>query len=249
LLAHIDFGLGFVPYCSLFYGEKENFPVNVADFFKFLRIYPQVKKYLSYNEILRGDLKRFMLQKKNNNTWLILTFLIGLSLACGLGEQTDEANKFVVEANVIIEKNNALIDKSNRLFTELLGDNLTKVEDMKGYKEKNKSKFDEVISLTGQIEKSSAEAIDKFEQASKLKLSEKYKEYLDIKIQEMKKRTEAHKLVVPFVEEFLQTNDMDKINKLIEDFNEQNIVIDKEVNNLSEKVEQIKKDNPTVIEK
>jgi len=177
---------------------------------------------------------------------IMMLLIFGLK-ACGLGEQTDEANKLNDEANVIIEKQNELKAKTGELFNELLGDNLTKVEDIKAYKEKNKSKFDELISLIGQVERLGAELTDKYEQAYKLKLPEKYKEYLGIRIQEIKKRADGHKLYVPFIKEFLQTNDVDKINKLMEDFNQQTADIAKEADKLSEKAGQIAKDNPNVI--
>lgn len=186
---------------------------------------------------------------KKNNAWLVLVLLIGLSLACGLNDQSDEANKLVDEANAIIEKNNVLVDKSNKLFTELMGDNLTKVKDIEAYKEKNKSKFDELISLKEQIEKSGAESTDKFEQASKLKVSKEYKEYLDIKIQELKKRADAHKLIAPFVKAFLQTKDVEKINKQIEDYEKESAAIAKEADDLLKKVEQFEKDNADTIKK
>jgi uncharacterized protein YoxC len=177
---------------------------------------------------------------------IIMLLIFGLK-ACGLGEQTDEANKLKDEANVILDKENDLTDKSNELFDDLLGDNLTKVKDFKAYKEKNKSKFDELISLNGQIERLAAESTDKYEQILKLKLPEKYKEYMDIKIQEFKKRADGHKLVAPFIKEFLQTNDVDKLIKVMEDFNRQTADIAKEAAKLSEKAGQIAKDNPKVI--
>lgn len=85
-----------------------------------------------------------------------------------------------------------------------------------------------------------------FEQASKLNLSEKYKEYLNVKTQELKKRADAHKLDVSFVKEFLQTNDADKFNKPIEDYNKKSTNITEEIDELSEKGRQIIKDNPNI---
>ena len=186
---------------------------------------------------------------KKNTVWLVWMLLIGLSLACGLGDQTDEANKLVDEANAIIEKENELVIKSNELFTELMGDNLTKVKDIEAYKEKNKSKFDELISLKEQIARLEVESIDKFEQASKLKVSEEYKEYLGIKIQELKKRADANKLIAPFVKAFLQTKDVDKIDKQIEDFDRKSADTIKEADELLKKAEQFAKDNPGLIKK
>ncbi len=175
---------------------------------------------------------------------IMMLLIFGLK-ACD-NAQIDEANKLNDEAGVILEKENDLTNKSNELLDELLGDNLTKAEDYKAYKEKNKSKFDELISLSGQIERLAAESMDKYEQVLKLKLPEKYKEYTSIKIQEFKKRADLHKLIAPFIKEFLQTNDIDKINKLIEDFNKQSADMLEEADKLSEKAGQFAKDNPNV---
>jgi len=190
---------------------------------------------------------------KKNKTWLVLMVLIGLSLAGDINAQMVKANKLLDEPNVITKKQNELIVKATELFNELFHDNLAKAEDIetyedvKAYKEKNKSKFDELISFYGQIERLAAESIDKYEQILKLKLPEKYKEYMDIKIQEFKKRADGHKLVAPFIKEFLQTNDVDKLIKVMEDFNRQTADIIKEAAKLSEKAGQIAKDNPKVI--
>jgi hypothetical protein len=175
---------------------------------------------------------------------IMMLLIFGLK-ACD-NAQIDEANKLNDEAGVILEKENDLTNKSIELLDELLGDNLTKAEDYKAYKEKNKSKFDELISLSGQIERLAAESMDKYEQVLKLKLPEKYKEYTSIKIQEFKKRADLHKLIAPFIKEFLQTNDIDKINKLIEDFNKQSADMLEEADKLSEKAGQFAKDNPNV---
>ena len=181
-----------------------------------------------------------------NNIWLVL-LLVSFGLACNLGGQTDEANKLVDEANVLIQQSSELETKSSALFTELLGDNLTKAKDLEAYKKVNKSKFDEVINLTEQNIKLTTEATDKFEQASKLEVDDKFKEYLSVKVQGFRKRIEAEKLVAPICKLFLETKDTDTWNKGIADFNTKNAELIKEAEDLSKKADQISKDNPTII--
>jgi ribosomal protein L7/L12 len=189
-----------------------------------------------------------MLMKKSN-AWLILILLIGLGLACDINNQTDKANKLVDEANAIIEKNNEPSGKSTDLYNELMDDyNLTKTKDIEAYKEKNKSKFDELIRLREQSEKLRVESIDKFEQASKLKVSKEYKEYLGIKIQELKKLNDAGNLMTTFIKAFLQTKEVDKINKQLEDYEKKSDDTAREADELSKKVEQFEKDNPNIFE-
>lgn len=107
---------------------------------------------------------------KKHKQWLVLVILIiGLSSACSLMDgQLDEANKLVDESNAMTPKYNEILNKSNDLFNELLGDNWVKAEDAQAYKDQNKAKFDELISLREQLEKTSDEQTDKLEKASKL---------------------------------------------------------------------------------
>ena len=66
-----------------------------------------------------------------NNIWLVLLLLVSFGLACSLCGQTDEVNKFVDEANVLVQQSNESETKSDKLFTVLLGVNLTKLQNYK----------------------------------------------------------------------------------------------------------------------
>ncbi|MGI8495242.1 MAG: hypothetical protein ACR2L1_08015 [Pyrinomonadaceae bacterium] len=91
-----------------------------------------------------------MIEMKNNIRLVLSLLLVSFGLACGLGEQTEEVNKIVVEANVLVQQGIEAETKSDTLFTEVLGDNLTEAKDVEAYKKVNKSKLDEVISLKEQ---------------------------------------------------------------------------------------------------
>lgn len=168
----------------------------------------------------------------------------------GLNDDSDAANKLVDEANVLINQNNELETKSGALSTELLG-GVSKVNDQENYKKVNKSKFDELTGLSEQSVKLLSEAADKFEQASKLKLEDKYKEYLGLKVQEFRKRIEADKLVAPICKLFLEikfdSKGVDVWNKGVDDYNVKTAEFIKEADELSKKADQLAKDNPTVI--
>lgn len=187
-----------------------------------------------------------MIELKNNIRLVLSLLLVSFALACGLGEQIDEANKFADEGNVLVQQGNESETKSDKLFTELLGDNLTKTKDVEAYKKVNKSKFDEVISLKEQSIKLKTEAADKFDRASKLQVDDKFKEYLGVKVQEFRKRIEADKLAASICKLFLEAKDLNTWNKGIEDYNTKNAELIKEAEDLSKKADQISKDNPTV---
>lgn len=185
--------------------------------------------------------------KRKSNIWLFFWLLVSIGLACGLDEQTDEANELVREGNAQIKAYNEHAEKSDTLFAELLGDNLSKVEDLAAYKKENKAKFDELLNLFAQMEKSDAGSISKFEQASKLKLNEKFKEYLNAKILESKKRTDLNKIRALFVKSFLEEKDTARTDKLTEDYNKKADELSKEADELMKKADQIAKDNPAII--
>jgi peptidoglycan hydrolase CwlO-like protein len=176
--------------------------------------------------------------------WLIIIAALGLSMACGLGGQTDEANKLVNESNEIIKANNDDNIKAGKLVSELLGENLKKVEDFEEYKTTNKAKFDELTALNAKIEKGGADAVAKFEQAAKLKIDDKFKEYLTAKVAEWNKRGEYDKLTSSLVKDFLAAKDAGKIDSLLGDYNKKSSEIQKQVEDLMNKADKIAKDNP-----
>ncbi|MEW6130612.1 MAG: hypothetical protein AB1757_26510 [Acidobacteriota bacterium] len=182
--------------------------------------------------------------KKSVIRLAILLGLICLSVACS--GQTDEANKLINEANGILDKSRASSDKADRLLNELVGENLTKAEDAETYKTDNQAKFDEAVSLSEQSEKSISEAAAKFEQASKLKVDDKFKEYLGLKAQEFKKRAERFKAVAGFVKTFLAEKDVEKTDQLIADNNKKEGGLVKEADDLGAKAEKIIRDNPSL---
>ncbi len=186
-----------------------------------------------------------MFRKKSNLWWVVLLAVISLSSAC---EQTTEANKLVDEAHAIKKKNSEIDSQAVNLINELMGSNMTKAEDVNAYKTANKAKFDELMGLHGQLEKNSNEAAAKYEEVSKLKLNEKFKEYCSLMVQEQKKSAEVYKMKAAFVKAFLAENDTKKADQLVADFNKKNPEMSKEADALVEKAEQIVKDNPNVFE-
>lgn len=187
--------------------------------------------------------------KREKIVLILVILMVGIGAACDLIDQTTEANKLIDDANALIEKNNVISTRSGAIFDELFGENVTKVTDFKEYQKENKSKFDELIKINEEREKLSADVVAKFEEAAKLKVGDKYKEYLDAKVLELKKRGEVQKLVIPFTKSFLDTTDVDKLSKLIEDFDKKAIDLGNEADELMKKTAQIEMDNPDVIKK
>jgi hypothetical protein len=121
---------------------------------------------------------------------LVLTLMIvmaGLLSACTMYE-TDKANKFVDEANVSITDANDKIGKGNEKLVEM-EKAVPNIEDEEGL-EKARAVAKDAIPLLEKARDQYKAASGKFEEASKLKLQDKFKEYLDVKAKEMKKRSD-----------------------------------------------------------
>jgi hypothetical protein len=189
-----------------------------------------------------------MLIQKNRLGLLLIFAILGLGFVCESG-QTDEANKLVDEANVLITKNQELGAKAGKIFDELLGDGITKVRDLGKYKTDNRSRFDEVINLTKELEKNNTEAAGKFEEVAALRVDEKFKEYTSLKGKELRKRAAASKASLDLVNAFLDAKDFDTVNGLITDYNDEATEMVKEADELARTADQAIKDNPGVFKK
>lgn len=182
---------------------------------------------------------------RKTTLWLVvLLAAISLSMACG--GQEDEANKLVNEGNTFIDKSKATDSKIGSLSKELLGEAWMNAEDNVKYVADHKAKFDELVGLDEQNEKAMTEAAAKFDQASKLKVDDKFKEYLGLKSQEFKKLAEKYKSEASFLKSLLAEKDSDKAGKLSEDYAKKSAEIMKEVADITAKSEKIMKDNPTL---
>ncbi|MBS1793507.1 MAG: hypothetical protein JSS81_06615 [Acidobacteria bacterium] len=175
---------------------------------------------------------------------LVLAAACGLLAACG--GQTDEANKFINEANAALDKSKPATEKADTMINELMGPNMVKAEDIEQYKTDNKAKFDEVAGLYEESGKGMSEAVAKFEQAGKLKIDDKFKEYVNLKAQEFRKRADRQKAMATYIKAFLAEKDAAKSDQMVGDNNTKDAAALKEANELGAKAEKIVKDNPSI---
>ncbi len=182
-----------------------------------------------------------MYSQTKRNMFLAFALMITFVLACGSGDEIDKANKLVAEGNTAIQEGNKLAleagPKNDKIFEEVTAD--TYEED----KEKLKGTAKEAIDgLTKSAEKY-REASKKFDEASKLKVDDKFKEYLTLKSQEFSKRAEQMDAAKGNAQAFLDSADavslMAKINA-----NKPRIeALDKESKDLEAKADKIRSEN------
>ncbi|HEV2913098.1 MAG TPA: hypothetical protein VGX92_07270 [Pyrinomonadaceae bacterium] len=178
------------------------------------------------------------------NASLAVALLIGFVLACnsvGGGDETDKANKLVAEANTAIEAGNkAAIEagrKNDRIFDEIKSSSFD--ED----KERLSATAKEAISGFTQSAERFREAARKFEEASKLKINDKFKEYLVLKSQEFNKNAEQVEAAKLMPQAVLDSEDAETLSQKVRENKARYDKLEKEAKELADKAEKVRAEN------
>ena len=177
-------------------------------------------------------------------------FLLGLLISAallmvGCSDESEAANKLVDEGNALIKKNEELAAKAMTAAQSLPTMNEDAMEDLDKFKADSQKKFDELATMYTEFEKNYNDASSKFDQASKLKVDEKFKEYTSVKAQELKKRAEIGKVSAAYFKTGM-SGEPDKAAAAGADFTKKVSDLTKEADDLSKKADKITKDNPSV---
>jgi hypothetical protein len=176
-------------------------------------------------------------------TLLTMIVLASLLSACTVYE-TDKANKFVDEANVAITDANDKLEKGNGKLVELekAVPDIETDEDL----EKARGLAKESIPMLEKARDQYKAASGKFEDASKLKLQDKFKEYLDLKAKEMKKRSEIADQMLGEPQALIKSDSKQEYQKLVEELVAKIKVLRTDAEDLATKAEKIISDNKEI---
>ena len=176
-------------------------------------------------------------------TSFTLLLLVCFAFACNLDE-TEEANKIIDAGNAAVTEGNKLLldanTKNDKIFDSVSPEQYTEERD--------------AVKSTAQeaadgFEKSAAkyrEASAKFDQASKLKIHEKLKEYLTAKSQEFAKRAEQADVAKGNPKAFMESSDPEALLKKINENKERIEKLEKEAGELAEKSAKIQQENKSI---
>jgi hypothetical protein len=180
----------------------------------------------------------------------VILLLIGLIIGCNSGNQTDEANLLINAAKQFSDNAGKTDSEFTGLMNRILSLDLQNTENIQLYRQNNKSKFDELINLGEQLNKNRGETVSKLEQAAKLNLNNKFKNYLELKVKENRKLAEIDKLKLNFAKEIFKAQTGDDFKKVMRNYRLQKFEdAENEATDFSNKAEQIVKENPNVFQK
>jgi len=185
---------------------------------------------------------------KNLTAVLAVLMMIFVGLACS-GDESDKANALVDEANKFITDGNKGLEDAktkggefDKMVNEAEG---TKEEQDKITEFGNK----ELMPIYDKMKDNFQKASDKFDAASKLKVNEKFKEYLETKSAEFKKRAEHAESLKAVPKSLADSKDKDSYLEAAKKDNEKSLKLLKEAQELGDKATKIQTDNPTVFKK
>lgn len=153
--------------------------------------------------------------------------------------------------NKLIEAGNTAINEANKFWQEAKSknDNMFNSVNTDEYLEKRDSFKSTAQQAVDGFEKSAEkyrEASAKFDQASKLKIHEKLKEYLTAKSQEFAKRAEQADIAKGTTRAFMESSDAVTLSKTTGENKERIEKLEKEINELAEKSSRIQQDNKNI---
>ena len=170
----------------------------------------------------------------------VMTLALGFAAACNMYE-TDKANKLVDAANASIKTAN---DKTQTGTTKLqeMETAVPQIEDEQGL-EKWRTEAKAIIADLEKARDGYTDAGNKFLEASKLKLQDKFKEYLDFKGKEMKKRGEMTDALIAEPRALIDSSNHEDYQKKAADVSTKYQSLKKEADDLEGKADKILEEN------
>lgn len=187
-----------------------------------------------------------MYSQTKRNALLTILVMLAFVLACNsFSDKTEEANKLVADGNTAIEEGNKLATdasaKNDKIFDEVT------TENFEADKEKLSGTAKEAVDGMTRSAEKFREASKKFDEAGKLKVGDKFKEYLTLKSQEFTKRAEQMDAAKKNAQAFLDSADAASLMEKIKENKPQLEKLNKEAKDLEAKADKIRSENKDLI--
>src|SRR5258708_2074716 len=124
-----------------------------------------------------------MNSQRHSSMIMALFLLVAAVMACSSGDETEKANKLGDEGNAAVEEGKKSFQEADDKKQKMLQTNVAELAEARTLAK-------EAIAAYDKAEDKCKEAAKKYDEASKLKISDKFKEYLGIKVKEYNKRAE-----------------------------------------------------------
>lgn len=172
--------------------------------------------------------------------FVALILLIAVVLACSSGgNETEKANKLVDEGNAVVQDAKKDLTEAEQLKQKMLATDVKHLDDAR-------STAKEAIAAYEKAEAKCKEAAAKYDEASRLKLNDKFKEYLSLKVKEYNKRAELVQTAKGVPQALIDSESRQGWITKANSVNEKVDQLSKEADDLGAQAEKIQKDNPDI---
>lgn len=184
----------------------------------------------------------------NSIAVMALLLMVAAVLACSLFDDTNKANKLVDEGNAAITDAKKLAVDADEKKGKM-DDAVSAIKKGDAGLEAARSMAKDLIAAYDKTKAKEDEAAKKFEEASKLKTNDKFKEYLQIMTKEFQKRSELFETAKGIPQALIDSKNREAYNTATNAVNEKLDKLRKEADDLDGQATKIQKDNPDVFKK
>lgn len=172
--------------------------------------------------------------------FIALLLLMAVVLACSSGgNETDKANKLVDEGNAAVQEAKKDLAEAEQLKQKMLATDVAHLADAR-------TTAKDAIAAYEKAEAKCKEAASKYDEASRLKLNDKFKEYLGLKVKEYNKRGELVQTAKGVPQALIDSESRQGWITKANAVNQKVDQLAKEADDLGAQAEKIQKDNPDI---
>lgn len=178
-----------------------------------------------------------MNNQRHSNAVMALLLLVAAILACSSGDETEKANKLVEEGNIAVQEAKKFVTEAEEKKQKMLNTPVALLADARATAQ-------EAIASYEKAKQKCKEASKKYEDASKLKIKDKFKEYLAVKVKEYDKRAELVETAKGTPQALIDSKTRSAFIGMAKANNERVDRLAKEADELSAQADKLQKDNP-----
>ncbi len=178
--------------------------------------------------------------QRHSSAVMALLLLVGVVLACSAAsDETTKANKLVDEGNAAVQEAKKYVTDAEGLKQKMLQMDVSHLADARATAK-------EAIQAYDKAKEKCKDASKKYEEASKLKIKDKFKEYLALKVKEYDKRAELVETAKGTPQALIDAKTRSSFVGMANANNERVDRLSKEADDLAAQSEKLQKDNADI---
>jgi hypothetical protein len=180
-----------------------------------------------------------MNNQRYSNAVMALLLLVAAVLACSSGDETAKANKLVDEGNSAVQEAKKFVTEAEEKKQKMLQTKVAQLADARATAK-------EAIAAYDKAREKCKEASKKYDEASKLKIKDKFKEYLALKVKEYDKRAELVETAKGTPQALIDSKSRSSFIAMANANKERVDRLTKEADDLAAQADKLQKDNPDI---